>query len=383
MSRRTQSDKCCRVQALDRLRRFAIGFSITFALCGNSFFSAQQTVNWKGRAAQSAQVLANRFDPGTGLWNDAGWWKSANALDSLIRYMFATGDWRYQDVVEASFSRISKGGFLNNYYDDEGWWALTWLDAYRMAHDPRYLHAASLIFADMALSWDGKCGGGIWWSKERKYKNAIANELFLSVALGLQQATADRAASTEYRDWALKEWSWLSKSGMIAGNSLVNDGLDDLCHNNGGQTWSYNQGVILGALLELRNTTGNERLVEIANNIAGAAIHRLADNAGVLHEPCEPNCGKDGREFKGIFVKNLSELYSETLRAEYRNTLLLNAQSLWLHDRDSRGRFGLNWSGSSDVPDSSSQNVGVDLLNAAATATCEPARVAESTGGDL
>ncbi|MEK6280335.1 MAG: hypothetical protein AABN95_08270 [Acidobacteriota bacterium] len=31
----------------------------------------------------------------------------------------------------------------------------------------------------------------------------------------------------------------------------MNNGLDDSCENDGGTTWTYNQGVILGGLVEL------------------------------------------------------------------------------------------------------------------------------------
>ncbi|PYT96862.1 MAG: hypothetical protein DMG38_22065 [Acidobacteria bacterium] len=64
------------------------------------------------------------------------------------------------------------GGFLNNYYDDEGWWALAWIAAYDETNSAQYLNMAERIFADMTTGWDSSCSGGIWWNKNRTYKNA-------------------------------------------------------------------------------------------------------------------------------------------------------------------------------------------------------------------
>jgi len=55
----------------------------------------------------------------------------------------------------------------------------------------------------------------------------------------------------DYRAWALREWEWLRASGMIGPSGLINDGLTADCANNGGTTWTYNQGVILGGLAAL------------------------------------------------------------------------------------------------------------------------------------
>ena len=88
-------------------------------------------------------------------------------------------------------AQTTSPGFINNYYDDEGWWALAWVNAYDLTHTPQYLQMAQSIFADMAGGWDtATCGGGIWWSKDKTYKNAIANELFLSVAAHLANRTS-------------------------------------------------------------------------------------------------------------------------------------------------------------------------------------------------
>ncbi len=119
---------------------------------------------------------------------------------------------------------------------------------------------ARTIFSDMAGGWDSTCGGGIWWNKDRGYKNAIANELFLSVAAHL--ANRDSSKQAYYLRWAHREWKWFAHSGMINTNGLINDGLGTsdgrtsagTCGNNGQTTWSYNQGVVLGGLVETRQT---------------------------------------------------------------------------------------------------------------------------------
>ena len=72
---------------------------------------------------------------------------------------------------------------------------LAWIDAYDLTRNKDYLSMAESIFADMAASWDDTCGGGIWWSKDKDYKNAIANELFLSVAAHLVNRTAGSTRS--------------------------------------------------------------------------------------------------------------------------------------------------------------------------------------------
>src|SRR5581483_9133810 len=111
-------------------------------------------------------------------------------------------------VIAGTFDRHARGQFLNDYYDDEGWWALTWIRAYDLTGDARYLDAAKFLFKDMAAGWDDHCGGGIWWNKERRYKNAIANELFLLAAARLHQRTPDDRGPGSYLDWARREWRW-------------------------------------------------------------------------------------------------------------------------------------------------------------------------------
>src|SRR5262249_34532330 len=136
-------------------------------------------------AAAGIESLQQWYDWSRGLWATTNWWNAANALTVLINYSISSGSTDYQPVVENTFDRNASRGFLNHYYDDEGWWALAWIDAYDWTGDPRYLDMARSIFDDMTTGWDTVCDGGIWWNKDRRYKNAIANELFLSVAAHL------------------------------------------------------------------------------------------------------------------------------------------------------------------------------------------------------
>ena len=176
-------------------------------------------------------------------------------------------------VLANTFDRNSKKNFLNEYYDDEGWWALGWAGAYELTHEARYLEMAELIFADMAGGWDDTiCGGGIWWKKPKQYKNAIANELFLSVAAKLASLTPDAQKRATYLDWAQREWKWFAASGMINSENLVNDGLDAACHNNHRTTWTYNQGVILGGLTVLA------KVIRRCQAPGGRAVHRVGGN---------------------------------------------------------------------------------------------------------
>lgn len=102
---------------------------------------------------------------------------------------------------------------------------------------------------------------------------------------------------------AKDQWDWFKGSGIINDQNLINDGLeidsDDSCFNNGDTVWSYNQGVILGGLVELSRATGDFGYLSGATSIAEAAIEALSEG-GILHESCEANgCGADGSQFKG------------------------------------------------------------------------------------
>ncbi|KAK1834226.1 hypothetical protein QBC39DRAFT_424444 [Podospora conica] len=359
------------------------------------------------------EALQHWYDGPTGLWNSTGWWNSANCLTVLADWAALNGSGlstlKVADILSNTFSKaqlttaivqktvgpdghVTSGytyrtsqspksqisprgfpGFINEYYDDEGWWALAWIRSWDVTQNPAYLTMAEDLFADMHNGTDSVCGGGTWWSKERDYKNAIPNELYLSVAASLANRVKDPQRS-DYLALAQRSWAWFQHSGMINADHLVNDGLhvgpDGSCVNNGSPTWSYNQGVLLGGLVELACATGNRSHLEQATEIATAAIAMLSDRDGVFREAteCEPDCGGDGSQFKGIFVRNLRYLHEAAPRDEFRDAILRNADSIWARNRDEHGRLGIQWAGPAGAglgPNASTHSSALDVLVAA------------------
>ena len=379
-----------------------------FLLLSYAFLGLASSVraNWQvltsyganaSRAQSAIIALQQWYNESTGLWESTGWWNSANALTMLADFVAVDSslDVIAEHVFQNTFSEAQKAsletvkfmtpysvttytgpqfppsiippqygfsGFLNDFYDDEGWWALAWLKIYDLTKQPQYLQAAIDIFEDMAKGWGGTCGG-LWWNKQHSYKGAIENALFLTVAAQL----ANRASNKEfYLSWAWKEWDWFQRTGMINAHYNINNGIDLVtCRNDNGTVWSYNQGVILGGLLELHRAAPDKNYLIIAERIALAGIQFLGDSNGILHDPCEPDCGADGPQFKGIFMRNLQKLQLAVPSNQFKTFIDKNANSIWLNDRASGNELGLVWSGPFMDATASTQSSAADALVAA------------------
>jgi predicted alpha-1,6-mannanase (GH76 family) len=329
--------------------------------------------DYRAYASAGVAALQRWYRPWTGQWRTTGWWNSGNALTAVVAYTQRTGDQAYAGVVPRTFrfARFRNRNFVNKFFDDNGWWGLAWVAAYDLTGEQRYLAAARTIFANMVTGWDDTCGGGVWWNTDRKYKNAITNELFLTLAARLHQRAG---GGNEYLDWALREWDWFTARGLIGPKGLINDGLTGECVNNGGLTWTYNQGVVLGGLAALHEITGEAAYLQQAEAIADAALGELVTSEaqgtpGILIE-CEelktdPK-DADRPQFKGIFMRNLYDLQLLSRRPAYSQFIRANASSIWDHARNDKNQFGLHWAGPFDQADAGRQSAALDALNAAA-----------------
>lgn len=324
----------------------------TLIACGQDTPSAAAPLRLQGvaedRDIAAVGKLLTYFDPNTGIWitptGEA--WQPALGIEAVINTYQRTRSAMYLNVINSSFSRYS--GRRSSFFDDDGWYLNAWIRAWDVTGDSKFLNEAISIFNRMTTAWDNTCGGGVWWNSDRNYKNAITNELFLLAAARLHRRAPNGTGAGSYYDWAFKEWNWFRNSGMINAQNLVNDGLTSNCQNNNDTTWTYNQGVILGGLVELWRITGDRGYLFSAEQIAEATINNQVYPSGILKEPlCETtSCsGGDHLMFKGLFVQGLARLYNADRgnKPAYATFLNTNADSLWNTARDSSNALGFVW----------------------------------------
>lgn len=304
-------------------------------------------------------MMAGFYNQTAGRWQpEIAWWTSGNALQVLLDYMYATGNTTYLPQVLHTIETQSQplewwpeggGSFRADSTDDTGWWALAMVRMYDLTGNQTYLNYAILDEEYMHDYWDDTCGGGIIWDiPNLSYKNAISNELYITLAAGLHNRIADDAM---YLNRSLEAWEWFNSSGMINAQKLINDGLSDECVNNNDTVWSYNQGVILAGLVELYAATSNNSYITTARTIADAALNSSLVVDGILTEPCETTaqgCDYNQQAFKGIFTRYLGYLDGVLDDRPYREFLLTNAQSAWDRDRNGTDFFDVSWDGPFD-----------------------------------
>jgi predicted alpha-1,6-mannanase (GH76 family) len=125
--------------------------------------------------------------------------------------------------------------------------------------------------------------------------------------------------------------------------------------------------VVLGGLAELSVVDHDPSLLRTAQQIATAAMTLVVDKDGVLHDPCEPRCGGDAVQFKGIFVRNLVLLEKTHPQKAYVSFVDTNADAIWNHAQGPEFQLGLTWSGPFGSANAASQSSALDAIVGAAS----------------
>ncbi len=334
-------------------------------------------IAWQSRANDAARSVTRRFGrrllflPGTHLgavrWPSAPvqnlarpwhyWWQ-AHYVDCLVDAGLrelgngATPAARFNGPAHPSAgklaSRLITGirlrnafTFVNNYYDDMAWLALASHRLQNLAEQTRKpgrrrnarVHKTLILQFDSASTDD--LGGGTFWSKQRDFKNTPATA---PVALYYAR-TGQREKAQRLVDW-LNSVLFDREQGLYVDGARPSPAGDILVENT---IYTYNQGPVLGALLEL----GGEANLARAATVIGAVDKHLTVPAHTLVPGSSPDARTsilrcdgtgDGGLFTGILCRYLALAARDTrlpnaARTTAAELVTATAEAFWVGRR--------------------------------------------------
>ncbi|MEO8351389.1 MAG: glycoside hydrolase family 76 protein [Chthoniobacteraceae bacterium] len=339
------------------------------------------------------------------------WWSSANAVETMIDFMDATGTNDFDETIDQLYERHrdyrrtfapmveelkrrkqwSEADeanwqkrkielaqprptpsenehyveFRNEYLDDSGWWGIAWLKMHVRTGESKYLETARAIHAHMARNWRPENGGGVMWAEDadKQTPNAITNCLFLVLSARLHQRTREQS----YLDWAERSLAWIRAQRLFDGKGVVD------APKHEGDYWSYNQGTYLGGLTAMFQATSDQAYLTEAASAAEAMLERsgLVREDQVISEKLGTS-GWDPGLFKGVFARYLGHLRdvlnAQKLRPKIAtridDVLHRSAASMVEHSVAGNGEFTISWhSGAKDQTHNfNTQTAGLALL---------------------
>lgn len=324
-------------------------------------------------ADAATQALVDRYWNGTYLNDadpatrgscglDACYWIYAQAFDAVLDAVQRTGGKSFSRWVGRLYDAQDARGWIepqaSKYFDDENWMALALIRAFDATGDRKYLCHAVDLYRDIKSEGFDRPGGGfdgIWWNAAHTQKATASNFGPAITAARLHErpamdacpgaapgfvdaATAGNDARAVYQHWRA------AMTREVEGDLEVADHAAGDCP--GGVCWwdfTYDQGLAIGAAIELHHITGEHQYASDAYGYASYMIHHETAG-GVLHDAgaCDGDCAA----FKGIGYRFLLKLYElDGSQTQYAEVLRTSARSIWNTARDaSRGTFGTSWS---------------------------------------
>ncbi len=241
---------------------------------------------------------------------------------------FARGAERYYDPNLSPVGGFTWYPGMTNprqhaFFDDNGWWEMSYLDAYRATGDPRDLVDAERGFRFIEeAGWDPRWGG-TWWETlhEHKTSEPLAAEIY--TGLGLYQLTGERS----YLETALRWLRWASLHSWNAQAKLYDRSPTDTT------VLDYVEGMMIGAQLELceiRDVTG-----------PCTAAEKLA-HASLAAFPPEANWTPAA---DAVYLRFLLDLYEQDGNRTWYDVVYSNARRALALARSSDNLFFKRWDG--------------------------------------
>jgi Glycosyl hydrolase family 76 len=229
------------------------------------------------------------------------------------------------------------------WFDDNGWWGLAFVNAYRATGNRRWLNDAQRALNYIARAgWDPSAGG-IWWNTSHPYKSgpALASDTLLATLLYQQRHSAfDLAQARRFLAWANTS-GFSQADGLYAGSSLNATPVD------------YIEGPLIYAQATLCRLTGVSAECAAAERLKTRALSRF----GYLLD--------FSPQYDAIYLQWMLALYSiDGDRALYAMAAD-NARDAQTRAANPEGLYLLSWNG--QTPPAASAQPGMLQTHAATT----------------
>lgn len=277
-------------------------------------------------------------------------WMYAHYWDAVLDATERRGPTAFTGTPKMFFELQQQRGWLDGFYDDENWITLALLHAYKVTGDMTYLTQAETVFADIMNAWDTTCcganKGGMWWEKPNIDKVTAINAGAVISASRLYAATKDGT----YLAFGQKVYAFWSTYMVDSTTGHVYDNENDEGGINTTWSFTYNEGLFIGAVVELARVTGDTSNFPLAHTVASYMMSKEIETLDAGTILSDGNCSGDGDMFKGIAARYLGELYAaDPSHTEYRDFLRRSADAAWTRARDvASGNISCDWQGPYD-----------------------------------
>lgn len=301
------------------------------------------------------------------------WWQ-AHYLDCLIDAEQRRSTKARRSTIIRTIRAIrtrNRGKLIKNrYYDDKAWLALA---LNRVAESEQVKRPKQLEDLEFnILAGLDSVTGVLPWRTDETFFNVPAN----GPAAIMMARTGRLDKAREVVDWIF--------ANLHADNGLIQDGLRLLIDGPRATpvTYSYNQGTVLGAALEIALRLDDqpdaqmEFITHIRALVQAISMH-MATPAGVIDNPADGGSasapgapGGDGGLFKGILVRYLADVAlrlpdgpssaepgtgpnpSETTRRAAQRLVVASAEALWSNRLEVDGLpiFPARWTKDARLP---------------------------------